>query len=214
MIIETVHCFEQHGKKPSRCFLHPLRHGVIIGWLNFNDAKSGIMHSSLREKYSKILKVSPKASKSEIKKAFREQSKKIHPDKNPSENAHAQFVELNQAYAYLMNPENWEEKKDKVYKQAHYYSNASWQKFEESAIYKSAGIIAFVLPFIYTVTGILMVIGPIVGIINYVIEGNQNPDSFKTQKIIEMSIASLFVAGIGVALILIFGRKARKGETI
>ncbi|XP_072887277.1 dnaJ homolog subfamily C member 4 [Hemitrygon akajei] len=52
--------------------------------------------------YYAILGIKPDATLEEIKKAFHEQSKKLHPDidlSNP--NLHAQFIRLNEAYSVL-----------------------------------------------------------------------------------------------------------------
>lgn len=54
--------------------------------------------------YYKILKVNKNASTLEIKKAFRILAKQLHPDVNKSENAHIEFLEINEAYKVLNNP--------------------------------------------------------------------------------------------------------------
>lgn len=51
-----------------------------------------------------ILGVSQNASKDEIKKAFRDKSKKLHPDVNKSETAEDDFKKLNSAYQLLTDP--------------------------------------------------------------------------------------------------------------
>jgi hypothetical protein len=51
--------------------------------------------------YHQILGVSANASADEIKKAYRQMSMRYHPDKNPSANAAAMFVQINQAYQEL-----------------------------------------------------------------------------------------------------------------
>lgn len=61
------------------------------------------------KKYAQILNVSPEASLSEIKKAYREMAKKYHPDKMASEGmpdsymeyANKKIAEINEAYEYL-----------------------------------------------------------------------------------------------------------------
>lgn len=49
-----------------------------------------------------ILGLPSTASKSEIKKAYRRLAKQYHPDKNKSTGAQQKFVEIVQAYNYLM----------------------------------------------------------------------------------------------------------------
>ncbi len=52
-----------------------------------------------------ILDVPRNASEDEIKKAFRKQARKLHPDINKSPNAEEEFKELNEAYDVLSDPE-------------------------------------------------------------------------------------------------------------
>lgn len=52
--------------------------------------------------YYHILDLEPGASEDEIRSAFRTKAKALHPDVNPSPEAHAQFLECQQAYAFLM----------------------------------------------------------------------------------------------------------------
>lgn len=55
--------------------------------------------------YYSVLGISQRATKSEIKKAYRELALKWHPDKNKSPNAHEKFIEINQAYLILFDDE-------------------------------------------------------------------------------------------------------------
>ena len=48
-----------------------------------------------------VLGVSRDATEDEIKKAFRRQARKLHPDVNKAEDAEDQFKELNEAYDVL-----------------------------------------------------------------------------------------------------------------
>ena len=51
-----------------------------------------------------VLGVSRNATDEEIKKAFRKQARKLHPDVNKSPNAEEEFKELNEAYDVLSDP--------------------------------------------------------------------------------------------------------------
>lgn len=57
------------------------------------------------EGYYAILGVSPSASLSEIKAAFRQRAKQLHPDHNPSPYASQRFQQLKHAYEVLSNSE-------------------------------------------------------------------------------------------------------------
>jgi len=57
--------------------------------------------------YYKILGVDKNATQDDIKKAYRKQARKLHPDLNPDDKeAERQFKELNEANEVLSNPEN------------------------------------------------------------------------------------------------------------
>ena len=45
--------------------------------------------------------LAPTATLAEIKSAYRKRAAALHPDRNPSETAHAQFQELQEAYEVL-----------------------------------------------------------------------------------------------------------------
>ena len=57
----------------------------------------------------KVLGVSPSASEEEIKKAYRDLSKKYHPDLNPGdESAARKMSEINAAYDQIPTGSNWD----------------------------------------------------------------------------------------------------------
>jgi molecular chaperone DnaJ len=55
--------------------------------------------------YYGILNVSPQATPEEIKKAYRKLARELHPDVNPSEDAHEKFTAVQAAYDVLSDPQ-------------------------------------------------------------------------------------------------------------
>ena len=68
-----------------------------------------------QKEYYQILGVARNATEEEIKKAFRQQALKYHPDRNQEPGADAKFKEINEAYQVLSDPE-----KRKLYDQYGY----------------------------------------------------------------------------------------------
>ena len=53
--------------------------------------------------YYAILEISSNATDSEIRKAYRRLAKQYHPDVNKANNAHEKFIEISEAYEFLIN---------------------------------------------------------------------------------------------------------------
>src|SRR2546427_8045142 len=62
------------------------------------------MATSKRD-YYEVLGVSRSAGEDEIKKAFRRLAKQYHPDTNKEQGAEARFIEINEAYEILSDPQ-------------------------------------------------------------------------------------------------------------
>lgn len=67
--------------------------------------------------YYEILEISPKASKDEIKAAFRKLAKKYHPDTNVNDKTLGEkFREINEAYSVLNDENSRKQYDDKLFK--------------------------------------------------------------------------------------------------
>lgn len=74
--------------------------------------------------YYKTLGISRDASQAEVKKAYRKQAAKFHPDKNPgNKKAENKFKELGEAYEVLKDPE-----KRKLYDQV----GSDWKRYQQA----------------------------------------------------------------------------------
>src|SRR2546421_12871641 len=62
------------------------------------------MATNKRDFYE-VLGVSRSASEDELKKAFRRLAKQYHPDTNKEQGADARFIEINEAYEVLSDPQ-------------------------------------------------------------------------------------------------------------
>lgn len=82
--------------------------------------------------YYSVLGLDKKASKEDIKKAYRKLAVKYHPDKNPDDKeAEARFKEVSEAYAVLSDPE-----KKKQYDQ--FGEDGFHQRFSQEDIFRNA----------------------------------------------------------------------------
>ncbi len=54
--------------------------------------------------YYRVMGLQPAATLAEIKGAYRKKASALHPDRNPSEEAHLAFQEMQEAYEVLSDP--------------------------------------------------------------------------------------------------------------
>ena len=87
------------------------------------------------KKYYKILNLPEGASKSQIKKSYRELVKLYHPDVNNDSEAHKKFIQINEAYEVLTNPSS---KKVKRTKNNTNTRAEKWNKYKEQSRKKHA----------------------------------------------------------------------------
>lgn len=109
------------------------------------------METDLLQKYAALLEVAPGASIPEIRQAYRRKAVQYHPDKNPSPDAHEQFVLLTEAYQYMVarksgklahprkkvtQDEFWEQyAREEARKKARHAAGMHFEKFRQSKEY-------------------------------------------------------------------------------
>jgi curved DNA-binding protein CbpA len=172
--------------------------------------------------YFAILEISPDATDTEIKKAYRILAKRYHPDVSESPNAALAFIEINEAYEFLGNAERrgiyltqrrmrvtqteelrraaiykmWvEQQQELARKRASQYANSSFDDFIQSPIYKTAMVASKAFNYIFLVVGVLMILSAPVGL--YLrSRGDEGNDYTAIDVIVPMSFGILFTFGI------------------
>ncbi|MCW3805925.1 J domain-containing protein [Plebeiibacterium marinum] len=132
--------------------------------------------------YHQILGVTTNATLDQIKKAYRSKAKKLHPDINKSENAHDEFILLNEAYEYLLNTSGthfnrfkraqeqaqkqaayhkaWEkQERENAKKRAREYAQMKYDEYLKSDIYRTTEAINAALDIFVTAIVLLFIIG-------------------------------------------------------
>jgi hypothetical protein len=129
------------------------------------------------QKYYDILGIKGNPTKEELKKAYRKRALQLHPDRNPSPNAHEEFVLLNEAYEYLSNldssqnfrykgktytnersyQKDWEEQqKARARAKARRYAKMKEKEFRNSAYYKKREALGLILDFSMNFIGMIV----------------------------------------------------------
>jgi curved DNA-binding protein CbpA len=116
----------------------------------------------MKKEYYDILNLEPSASEDEIKQAYRILAKKYHPDVNPDPDAHQLFLQISEAYEYLLddlknprgriydqeeiNPEFFEEMRRAARERAQERARQRFEKLQkEKEEYQESGLYDFVL---------------------------------------------------------------------
>lgn len=163
------------------------------------------MSGSLYSRYLQILEVQASATEQELKKAYRRKALQLHPDRNKSPRAHEEFVELTEAYEYLLNydkggsaaqviyrEQQWRDtEKQKARERARQHAQMKHEEFINSHFYKSVTSLESVVKHVFIMLFLLAFIG---FLISSFISGN-----------IEVMIGAIILAAGGTLLLKLFG---------
>lgn len=132
------------------------------------------------ETYYQILGVSSNATVEEIKRAYRQKAKELHPDKNKSTDAHEQFILLTEAYECLTyiklgktrvqqpttSYANWQrQSRERAREQAREYAEMEFEKFKQTDYYKNSQAALTVIEHLYFFAAIAVMLCPLWGYI-------------------------------------------------
>ncbi|MCW3788790.1 J domain-containing protein [Plebeiibacterium sediminum] len=132
--------------------------------------------------YYHILGVTPNATLDQIKKAYRKKAMVLHPDINKADDAHEQFILLNEAYEYLLKTQGthtnhykraqqqaqrqaeyqkeWEQKeREQARERAKAYAQMKYEAYLNSDIYKTTEALNLILDLFGLVFLLLFVFG-------------------------------------------------------
>ena len=181
------------------------------------------------ENYYSILGIDKESKVPDIKKAYRTKAKIFHPDLNKSPDAHDKFIEINEAYEFVLNVKlkkiyngkeykdsnqtsnerykdwvNYE--KDKARQRATYYSNTKYSEFKKSQIYKTTELLSSISDYMFIALGIIAPVGAIFGLFYNGIFYFQNGE----EKINYLAIITAFMISLFGAAIITFFILAKK----
>ncbi len=133
--------------------------------------------------YYSLLGIQENAGEREIKNAFRRMAKAYHPDINKSGEAHEKFVDINEAYSYLMNLHNsesatmtsqaasdehyrhWmERERQKARARAAQRARMKFKEFKQSSIYRTTSMLSLMLDYFLLILGGFIILAAFLGL--------------------------------------------------
>ena len=172
-----------------------------------------------RSYYYHILGVSENAGIEEIKEAFRRKAKEFHPDLNKAKDANERFIDINEAYTYLMNLHSksairtgTQSEQDEYYRRwvererqrarARAAKNARmrFEEFKRSSIYKTTSRLSHLLDYFLLFLGIFIIIAAGFGLYTqglYITENDEEVFNFSGL------VADVIITIAGVLFILL-----------
>lgn len=146
----------------------------------------------MTEQYYQILGIDKNATLSDIKNAYRQKAKLLHPDVNKSPDAHEKFILLNEAYEYLQNAKtgktynpkrrtytkpktryktykDWQQAEiKKARERARQHAEMQYEAFIKTDFYKTTVALNVIIDFISLLTVLLIFSSPVIG---YLVKG-------------------------------------------
>jgi curved DNA-binding protein CbpA len=137
--------------------------------------------------YYKILQIANNSSLIEIKKAYRRLARVYHPDVSTLPDARERFIEINEAYEYLLNKVTLEEgikhrhefyseetaqsiidawiiaERERIRERARRHSNMRYQNFKKTNLYRTTEILTTYLSIGSLLLGVVVLLGPLFG---------------------------------------------------
>jgi len=126
--------------------------------------------------YYSILGVNSDSTVEEIKHAFRQKAKALHPDRNKSPDAHEQFILVTEAYECLTNIKtgkttihqpttsytDWQrESRARARQQAQEYAQMEYEEFKKTDYYKNSQAAITVAKHLHLLFAILLLLSPL-----------------------------------------------------
>jgi hypothetical protein len=183
--------------------------------------------------YYHILGIPENAGLKEIKEAFRRKAKAYHPDLNKSEGAHDHFIDINEAYNYLVDMHTrsggntgdqaamddyyrqWvEQERQKARAWAAKRARMRYEEFRNSSVHKTTSMLSHMLDYFLMVVGVFIIIAGGLGLYSQGLYLTENGTEVLN---IRGIIAEIVITVTGIVFIAMslgsireFRRKSRK----